>query len=264
VPAAEVCAPDGQIWPLERFKPAYVCLTINDKRAVFDTLTDSFRSVELTGSFNNWVKGQSGDVLLSVASMGGSSTDTTFSLSANKLYALTPPPNLAVGSANPERLVISVYTVVIAVEEGIVQSITFDDGCFLCGGNDSPTCVVNARQITPGGAAVDEAVQRGCATPISQCRDLPPAPGGNSTASVSNTCDLRLWITWAGTDVKNRYFTSFNKRFSRYRGWGMVSHAAAPVPNLLRAGRHNFASLFPSSSHPFSSLYRICLAWPTS
>lgn len=215
------CSPGGEIWPLERFKPAYLCIGINDKRAVFDTLADSFRAIELSGSFNTYAKGQSADVLLSVAAMGGSSDDVAYAIASSKLYAFTPPVNAQQGVLATERMVINVYTAIVQVEKGIVTSVTYDDGCALCGGTDSDRCVVNARQITPGGAPVDESQQRGCAVPASECVDLPAAPGASASDVAPNTCDLRMYVTWSGTDSKGRFFTSLNKRFSRFRGWGM-------------------------------------------
>lgn len=95
-----------------------------------------------------------------------------------------------------------------------VTSVTFDDGCFFCG-EASTACVVNAQAVA-GGQPVNEAMHRGCAVPESQCA---PQPGGVSADSSS--CDMKLFIAWTGTDVNGEYMTSLNRRFSRFRGYGI-------------------------------------------
>lgn len=47
--AGSPCAPGGTVFPLKRWKAAYVCLTLGDKRMVVDTTLDGFRTIDIAG-----------------------------------------------------------------------------------------------------------------------------------------------------------------------------------------------------------------------
>ena len=53
--------------------------------------------------------------------------------------------------------------------------------------------------------------------------DLRNSTVANGTAVVDSGCDLKVFITWTGTDRNGAYMTSANKRFSRYRAFAVAT-----------------------------------------
>lgn len=151
--------------------------------------------------------GSTDTVTLSVDAMDGSSLDPQFATAAAKLYAFQDPNGGG-------RRFIPVYTAIVQAEKGIVTSVSFDEGCFLCDAM-SDACVTNGQQVA-GGPPLDVSAHRGCAVPADQC-EAQPTPNNPD----ANTCDLKLFIVWTGSDVKGEYLTSVGKRFSRFRSYGM-------------------------------------------
>jgi hypothetical protein len=141
-------------------------------------------------------------VTFTVGSAGAWSDDTTYSTAALKLYAYT-------GSDGTRRY-LPTYTAIIALNQGVPQSISFDEGCVFCG-SLSPQCVSS-------GVAVDAAhpvpsYETNCYMSESECT---PTPGLNGTAADSNSCDLTLYVVWTGSDADGTMTTSSSRRFSRF------------------------------------------------
>jgi len=104
---------------------------------------------------------------------------------------------------------IPVYTVVISAEQGVPQNVVFDEGCFFCEPG-SAQCVGNVfDNATKTVPSAPSSPFRSCASP-SEC-----------TAASGDACDLKLFITWTGTDANGAYFQSANLRFSRFRQFGV-------------------------------------------
>lgn len=156
-----------------------------------------------------------------------------------------------------------VYTVIITLEKGVISSISYDDGCFFCAEN-SATCGFNSINANSSFEIGVESL-RGCSKSLSECTapsstttttntvtsssvsssnltnstnvtmtSTSNTVAGNSTFP-SNTCDLKVFVVWQGTDRKGNYCTSVNKRFSRYRQFN-VATAYQSALNLQAQG----------------------------
>ncbi len=126
---------------------------------------------------------------------------------------------------------IPVFTVVVAVEQGVPQSVVYDDGCYFCD-EAGASCVgnvfVNSTSTVPNTAG---SAFRSCASPT-QC-----------TSTSGGDCDLKIFVTWTGTDANGAYFESANMRFSRFRQFGVgqyyddvVSGVNAGVNQVIKTG----------------------------
>jgi len=77
---------------------------------------------------------------------------------------------------------------------------------------------------------IDESL-RGCKQPTSYCYPPSSVPAngtasGNTTANgtlTTSPCDLKVFVTWTGTDSNGKFLTSAGRRFSRYRQYGTAS-----------------------------------------
>jgi len=120
------------------------------------------------------------------------------------------------------KITVPFWTLVIEVTNGLVDAITWDDSCPLC---ESSDLCVN---------------QRNCGVAFSSC--------GNTVAD--NNCNLQIYVGWFGTDVNGEYFTSSDKRLSRFRSGSLVgaynsalkkanniATIANPIPTLTGSGR---------------------------
>lgn len=151
-----------------------------------------------------------------------------------------------------------ILTAIITLEKGVPQYIAWDDGCFFCAANDPTVCQYYAFD-TGTWLPAQTSDYMSCLTPMSTCYTSTPAPtvspyttfSPTATPSVSATpnitatlspaptpspanttgnftlpqseCDLKLFIVWSGSDANNQYFTSANKRFSRFRQFGTAT-----------------------------------------
>jgi len=122
-------------------------------------------------------------------------------------------------------------TAIINLNNGAVNAISWDDGCYFCASN-GPTCQPNGLSTATMTAIDSSSGIVSCFTPQSTCYATStsspspsPSPGAkNSSSSITvNQCDLQLFVTWSGTDAGGLYMTSQNKRFSRFRQFGTAS-----------------------------------------
>jgi len=95
-------------------------------------------------------------------------------------------------------------TAIINVVDGKVDGILWDETCVFCS-NDK--CLENTLFFNGTEAHLKEP-SRGCYKTTRECDDLHRAGG--------NDCDLTVYFTWTGTDVKGNPLLSSNKRFSMF------------------------------------------------
>lgn len=146
------------------------------------------------------------------------------------------------------------WTVIIDLVNGVPSSIAWDDGCFFCAAN-TPTCGFTAFDANSSVCStVEDEQYRSCSSPETQCYPnyqgtvnassavnttyvnltavaanvLPGPVAPNTTAAPNSTvvdtgCDLKVFITWTGTDRNGAYMTSANKRFSRFRAFAVAT-----------------------------------------
>jgi hypothetical protein len=108
-----------------------------------------------------------------------------------------------------------VLMAVIRVEEGKVMDITWDDTCDWCSADRCAANTYNYKGeavLTDSKACYfpdDECVRAGTATQV-------PYLGNQITQIESKPeCDLKVYVTWTGTDSKGFHFLSAATRFSR-------------------------------------------------
>jgi hypothetical protein len=132
---------------------------------------------------------------------------------------------------------VPLYTVIIGMDRGKVSYIAWDDGCFFCTAS-GPDCVDTAVNVngTETGVVSDSSLM-GCrqtldssySPPQDNCYPAATIPSnssdGNSTVStnVTTPCDLKVFVTWTGTDSNGKFLTSAGQRFSRYRSFGVAN-----------------------------------------
>ncbi|MGK3734629.1 MAG: hypothetical protein ACI90V_001466 [Bacillariaceae sp.] len=95
-------------------------------------------------------------------------------------------------------------TAIIAVEEGNVTGITWDNACVFCTEDE---CEDNTYGFNGGIATEADAQQPvgGCHSSVDACK-----------TSLVAECDLMLYVVWTGTDSNGKDFTSSANRFSAF------------------------------------------------
>ena len=134
-----------------------------------------------------------------------------------------------------------IYTAIITLDRGVVRSVAFDEGCFFCATN-TPQCDYNAMHANFSQTIYDPEL-KGCRLEQASCypstfsaaslavnasaanatANATAVFGGNSTLPPSSSCDLRVYVVWAGTDARGNGLLSANKRFSRYRQFNVAT-----------------------------------------
>jgi hypothetical protein len=156
---------------------------------------------------------------------------------------LTYTPNAA-GGADGDIITIPLYTVIISLTDGVVSDIAWDDGCFFCPEN-TEECAFSAYSVNGTGAILDPSL-RGCRKTSGECYpDSYTTAGTNATSSAATTdvnatlvdggCDLKVFVTFTGTDRNGMYLRSAGKRFSRYRQFGIATAYQSAI-NLANEG----------------------------
>jgi len=102
--------------------------------------------------------------------------------------------------------VVPFWTAIINVDSGIVTSITWDDGCYGCSGNE---CIMET-----------------CGVDIGTCW------------SNGVDCSLKVYVCWFGTDSTGYYLTSAGKRLSQFREYS--------IDYAFNSATQTGASLVPS------------------
>lgn len=94
--------------------------------------------------------------------------------------------------------VVPYWTIISDVRDGVVNDLSWDDGCFFC---DSEYCITDT-----------------CAVPTDQCVDTHA-----TTTGASTDCDIKIYFGWFGTDKDGRYMISASKRLSAFRKYSVKS-----------------------------------------
>lgn len=135
-------------------------------------------------------------------------------------------------SANNVVDTMPVYTVIISMSSGVINFITFDDGCIFCATNGAD-CLLTALNSTSSTVLADStftacrqassSCYTGSVTSNSSSTNSSGSTNSSSRGSVtipSSSCDLRLFVVWSGTDRNGQFLSSINRRFSRFRQFG--------------------------------------------
>lgn len=110
---------------------------------------------------------------------------------------------------------LSVYLAIIQLNNGVPQSITWDEGCYFCNEFDPKQCFYNvmsfdtSNNATDKGLILEDSFYRSCGSDYDTCQTDP------------TSCDLKVYVLWTGTDSKGTLLSSANLRFSRFRQFGI-------------------------------------------
>ena len=95
--------------------------------------------------------------------------------------------------------VVPFHTIIINLNNGVIDDISFDDDCSLCGN--------------------DYCVDGNCAQEVSKCTSQSLYDATN-TASLTD-CDFKVYVSWSGTDADGVYLSSSGRRLSQFRRWSL-------------------------------------------
>lgn len=130
-----------------------------------------------------------------------------------------------------EIFTVPLYTVIVGMANGVVSSVTYDDGCFFCASNGAD-CVATAIDTTRHTYVNDSSSMINCRQAAAYCYPAATATVNDTGAATTNytgsslpqsPCDLKVFVVWTGTDADGQYLTSAGKRFSRFRQYGIAS-----------------------------------------
>lgn len=142
------------------------------------------------------------------------------------------------GSSVAKITTFPLWTVIIKVTDGVIEDIGWDDGCFFCArnGDDCEFSGFDVETYLP----YTHDTFRSCHRTHDECYPV-YAPPDNSTTPTNDTitseteCDLKIFVTWTGTDKNGNYLRSVNKRFSRYQAFSIAT-AYQSALNLVAKG----------------------------
>jgi len=109
------------------------------------------------------------------------------------------PTKACVETVHYQCLVVPFHTIVIKMNNGVIQEIDWDDDDSLC--------------------SSDASVDGNCGIDITTCV-------GASSYSASNTagstdCDFKIYVSWSGTDSDGTFLDSSQRRLSQFRQWSI-------------------------------------------
>jgi hypothetical protein len=246
----------------------YVCIVVNFKSyMVAVPKADDYSRIAVSGSFNDVVKFGPGYARSTCPNSATNGTNffnygkdasaglcqyTTVHVESHGVKSLTKAYKIFQKSNEPAvtpNYVFPVMTAVIQVAKGIVETITWDDGCHFCDSLSNSAdgvnqqCVPNvfaqpnATQITGDdtassltfpytleqltGAKVDGHGQS-CVT-YSAPSIQKNTNGEDCLKNGGADCDLKVYVVWTGTDADGAYFQSAGLRFSRFQQFAISS-----------------------------------------
>jgi hypothetical protein len=95
------------------------------------------------------------------------------------------------------------------VKNGVIQGITWDDGCVFCGATECIENTYNYNGIAQNQSTAGQET-RSCFIKRQDCEDL---IGTNSSSTV---CDITVYTVWTGTDANGIALQSQAYRFSAF------------------------------------------------
>lgn len=116
-------------------------------------------------------------------------------------------------------------TAIISVKKGVVQGVTWDDGCYFC---EASACESNLFAYATNTTASTLSDGYTCYSNLTAC-------GSNSTV-----CDLTLYVGWTGTDRDGNYLSSAGMRISQFQRYSISSY--------FKKIAASFSTLLPSTA----------------
>mmetsp|Transcript_12049 Transcript_12049/g.26089 ORF Transcript_12049/g.26089 Transcript_12049/m.26089 type:complete len:295 (+) Transcript_12049:280-1164(+) len=209
-------APEADDGRVRRGSRTTVCLTVGPGsnwaevvqyvRYVFRPTADEYSVYRIPNSFRDFVVSESVDFLLPYISI--------FTASDESLSFLRRYYDQELG------LIYPFLTAVIAVNDGVITGITFDDACIFCGPS---ACSENTYGFDGELADVNQPT-KGCAISKEACEAI--------ALSGGTQCDLQLYVVWSGTDEDGNVLNSFDSRFSNFEPKQLQTRLADELSKL--------------------------------
>jgi len=124
------------------------------------------------------------------------------------------PPKFRRQDAASGVYVVPYWTAIVILDNGVPQSISWDDGCYGCSG--------------------DQCINATCAVSL------------NDQCWIDGlVCDVKVYVSWFGTDNRGTFLTSSGKRLSRFRSYSISSafQNAADVAQSQLPARPQFSGI---------------------
>jgi hypothetical protein len=190
----------------------FTAVTIRDlHKKTFDAPNEYWYNVnssntETTGDRRGCVNGGT-CIRAVVPSSDGKSYHTS-----NRLY-------ISWNGGDTERRVFPVYTLIINARMGVVNSVTWDDGCYFC----TDDLTIAESSDPSAGKCVHTVVSND--TVVDRTSRKTPEAGKMCWWSDdgTNKMDLKVYVAWTGTDSTGRAFSSAGERFSRYKPYAWMN-----------------------------------------
>ncbi|KAG6962900.1 hypothetical protein JG688_00008397 [Phytophthora aleatoria] len=234
---SSICSPSDPVPLVVKGAITYVCVNVNNEyRTLFTPVADKFTVLRISDSWNDTRIGANpSSAFLTVSSL---KYRTSY-----KLYS----------SASTGR--ISPYmTAIISVKKGVVQGVSWDEGCYFCTVDMCAYNLFSKPEETTSARLSGQG--KTCYTSVDSCTgnssnssdasidvgDSTTA-GSNATSSTTNTtaqCDITIYVGWTGTDKNGDYLGSASLRmsqFSKYSIGSFFSNIGASLSKLSPTSR---------------------------
>ncbi|KAG6960909.1 hypothetical protein JG687_00007979 [Phytophthora cactorum] len=232
---SSICSPSDPVPLVVKGAITYVCVNVNNEyRTLFTPVADKFTVLRISDCANP------SSAFLTVSSL---KYRTSY-----KLYS----------SASTGR--ISPYmTAIISVKKGVVQGVSWDEGCYFCTVDMCAYNLFSKPEETTSARLSGQG--KTCYTSVDNCTgnssnssdasinvgDSTTA-GSNATSSTTNTtaqCDITIYVGWTGTDKNGDYLGSASLRmsqFSKYSIGSFFSNIGASLSKLSPTSRNEDSS----------------------
>lgn len=190
---------------LETNKETPVCFTIGPSgdwaiqteflRYAFKPVADEYSKLTLPGSYKKFVM----DKEITFLDEDNTDKGITAHVSVQKKVSF-----LKMYREKTSGRIYPHLTIIVDVNEGVVEGMAWDDGCVFC---SSDRCEQNTYSFN-GDMYTDLPPTKACYLEKDECDDIVNKGG--------TECDLTLHVVWEGTDKNGKVLTSSNKRFSAF------------------------------------------------
>ncbi|KAK1928387.1 hypothetical protein P3T76_016145 [Phytophthora citrophthora] len=235
---SSICSPSDPVPLVVKGTATYICVNVNDAyRTLFMPIADKYTVLRITDSWN--------DTRIGANPSGAFLTVSSLKYRTNyKLYS----------SALTERIS-PYFTAIVSVKKGVVQGVSWDDGCYFCNAEMCDYNLFSKPQETSMARLSGQG--KTCFTPVDSCIGNSSAAsvnvgdsssaGSNSTTSTNTTaqCDITIYVGWTGTDKNGDYLGSASLRmsqFSKYSIGSFFSNIGASLSKLAPTSRSDEAS----------------------
>ncbi|KAE8876936.1 hypothetical protein PF005_g26060 [Phytophthora fragariae] len=235
-----ICSPSDPVPLVVKGTITYVCVNVNDEyRTLFTPIADKFTVLRISDSWNDTRIGANpSSAFLTVSSL---KYRTNY-----KLYS----------SASTSR--ISPYmTAIISVKKGVVQGVSWDEGCYFCTAEMCDYNLYSKPEETSAGRLSGQG--KTCYSAVESCSgystnafdasvDVGDSSSAGSNSTSTNTtaqCDLTIYVGWTGTDKNGDYLGSASLRmsqFSKYSIGSFFSNIGASLSKLAPTSRSEDAT----------------------